>query len=205
MHRALYVLLSHVPQCLWCLQGMIVHLGGPRSIMDTWWLHTMATRTSVTTYVLTRTQRLVQVRWQTKMVHYCSPWKVFVFHSRVIHMSPAESWPALYAPSNRRADSLACSQVGIIKPWGLDFRDFSDYFVKEKVFLLVVGIKGKNKWLSFINHSTCMFLLPCQQFASITSDFSPTLLTSCWTFLRPKPVPYRHWRSIFIIQLKLQA
>ena len=106
MHRALYVLLSHVPQCLWCLQGMIVHLGGPRSIMDTWWLHTMATRTSVTTYVLTRTQRLVQVRWQTKMVHYCSPWKVFVFHSRVIHMSPAESWPALYAPSNRRADSL---------------------------------------------------------------------------------------------------
>ena len=135
MHRALYVLSGHVPQCLWCLQGMIVHLGGPRSIMGTWWLHTTTTRTSATTYVLTRTQRLAQVRRQAKMVHYCTPWKVFVVHSRVIHMSPAESWPALYAPSNRRADS-SCSQADIIKPWGLDSRDCSDYFVKEKVFVL---------------------------------------------------------------------
>ena len=56
MRRASFALLSHVAQCLWCLHGMIVHLAGPKSIMGTWWLNTTTTRSSLTSFVLTKMQ-----------------------------------------------------------------------------------------------------------------------------------------------------
>ena len=88
-------------QCLWCPHGMIVHLAGPRSIMDTWWLNTTNTIINVTSSVSTRTRSMSLVPRPTRMVHYCTLWKGYVAPFRVSRTWMGESWRALYAPSDQ--------------------------------------------------------------------------------------------------------
>ena len=100
MRRAMFGLLSHVAQCLWCLHGMIFHLAGPKSIMGTWWLNTTTTRSSGTTFVLTKMQSMSPVVKLVRIAHYCTWWREFVALFRVFHMWTEVSWPVLFVPSD---------------------------------------------------------------------------------------------------------
>ena len=100
MRRASFASLSHVAQCLWCPHGMIVHLAGPRSIMGTWWLNTTSTRSSVTSFALTKMQSMSPVVKRARMARYCTWWREFVALFRVFHMSAEGSLPVLFVPSD---------------------------------------------------------------------------------------------------------
>ena len=97
----LSALSSHVAQCWWCPQGMSVLLGGPRSIMGTWWLNITTTRTKKTSSVLTKTQSMLRGLMGTRMVPCYTSWRGAVAHFRALHMFCIESWHVLFAPSNK--------------------------------------------------------------------------------------------------------
>ena len=101
-HRVLFATSSHVVQCLWGPHGMTVHLGGPRSIMGTWWLDTTTTRRDMTSSVLTRMQSLSPVPVPTRMVPYCTPCRDSVAHFPANHTSLGESLLAPCVPSDEK-------------------------------------------------------------------------------------------------------
>ena len=97
----LSALSSHVVQCWWCPRGTIVLLGGPRSIMGTWWPHISTTQTKKTSSVLTKTQSMFQGPMPTRMVPCYTSWKGTVANFLAFHMFSIESWHVLFAPSNK--------------------------------------------------------------------------------------------------------
>ena len=101
IHLALSALSSHVVLCWWCPQGTIAPLDGPRSIMGTWWLNIMATRSNEISSALTKTLSLSLAARRTRMVRYCTLWEECVVTYHVVHMSTVESWLVLCAPSER--------------------------------------------------------------------------------------------------------
>ena len=105
---------SHVVQCWWCLHGMTVLLDGPRSIMATWWLNIIITRSNAISSALTKTQSIFQGPVETRMVPCYTSWKGAVTHFRALHMFSIESWHVLFAPSNKLLSSISDNQLVIM-------------------------------------------------------------------------------------------
>ena len=95
---------THVAQCWWCPLGMTVHLNGPRSIMDIWWLLTTPTKTKKNSSVLIEIRSSSLALRQTRMTPCrCTLSKAHAEEiCRVVHMFQVESWLALCSPSERK-------------------------------------------------------------------------------------------------------
>ena len=93
---------SHVVQKWWCLQGMIVRLVGPKSIMVTWWQLIMAIQVFVTLSVLTGKPSMCLAPKLIKMTpHCCILCKEPVARYHASHTFKGESWHAPFVPNKQ--------------------------------------------------------------------------------------------------------
>ena len=101
MHHVPCVTSGHVGQKWWCLQGMIVRLVGPKSIMVTWWQLIMAIKVFATLSVLTGKLSMCLVPNLIVMVHCCILCKEAVARYHASHTSAEESWHAPFVPNKQ--------------------------------------------------------------------------------------------------------
>lgn len=85
----------------WCLQEMIVHLVGLKSIMVIWWPLIMATRVHETSSVLTGRLSMFLAPNLIRMVRCCILYKEVAARYHAFHTSGAGSWHAQSVPNKR--------------------------------------------------------------------------------------------------------